>query len=797
MTVSALLPLLLPLFGLPLGGPASPQERGVISKVEFEGNRRIPDALLLSKIRTRPGEPFAERVLDEDVKRLTTLGKFLPISAEWKEDPENPNWIEVTFRVRDREEVRWVRFRGREGISRDDLEDLLQTQKGALLSDYFTRMDRESIQEKYLQEGYLFADVTHEVRALSSGVGVRFVIEEGPRVKVRQIVFEGNDHIDASDLEQQMQTKERAWWGILEPGIYREELFQEDLELVRRFCRSRGYLDARISLHAVEFSEDREWMTLKIRIREGEKYVVSQVLFSEIRYDERGRQATLEGIEGGPYSEAFLRGRLSIKEGEPFQGERIQQDVETIQRVYQKASYMRVAVRTRVEPEETGPRVKVIFGVHTGPETKVGKIIIRGNHKTQSKVIRREMGFYPGDLFDIDVIEESYSRLLRRQYYKSVQLRLDPSTLDSEASNVLVEVEEARTGSLIVGGGIASTVGFFGNFQLLQRNFDISKVPTSWRDLREGNFFQGGGQTLRLVAQPGRQRSFYRASFSEPYFLDLPLQLGLDLFWRERDRFDYTEGRWGGSVTLGHQLTPNSDVQLRYRREDIFITDIDQDAASDVLRVEGKSRLASLALAYGLDTRRLDPQMVVYDGGRLNGSYEWASRHLGGGINLNRFRGDAEYHFHLFEIPDWGKFVLRAWIGGGWVGEAGGSDDVPIFERFFLGGPPKLRGFEFREIGPSESSRPIGGKVMTVEGFELQFPILQGIFRGVFFLDTGNLAEDYQRFTLKEHRVSAGVGIRIKVPIFPAPVELDFGYPLRKEPEDERRTFSFFIGFPF
>ena len=263
------------------------------------------------------------------------------------------------------------------------------------------------------------------------------------------------------------------------------------------------------------------------------------------------------------------------------------------------------------------------------------------------------------------------------------------------------------------------------------------------------------------------------------------------------DRFDYTEARLGGGIRFGHNITPDSNVGLQYRREDVFISDVDRDAASDVLRVEGKNQYASLTLSYQLDTRRFDRGLVVYGGGRFDTSYEWASRHLGGDFDLNKFRANGEYYFHIYEIPNWGKIVARAWLGGGWVGEAGKTQDVPIFERFFLGGPPKMRGFEFREVGPSESGKPIGGNVMTVEGLELQFPILQDVFRGVLFLDTGNIAEDANRFDLNDQRVSIGAGIRIKIPIFPAPVELDFGVPIRKEREDERRTFSFFIGFPF
>lgn len=795
MAPTAVLSLTVLLAGLS-APPLSSQERRLVSEVEFVGNRRIPDALLLSKIRTRPGEPFSEAVLDEDVKRLTKLGKFLPISAEW-EGTADRNEIKVIFHVRDRDEVRWVRFRGREGISRDDLEDLLQTQKGSLLSDYFVKMDEESIQEKYLQEGYLFASVTHEIKPLSAGVGVRFILEEGPRVKVEAITFEGNDHIAASDLKDRMQTKERAWLGILEPGIYREMVLHEDLDALRAYCRSLGYLDVVVTLDSIELSEDREWMTVKIRIIEGDKYVVSEIDFAEIRFDEDGRELRLDGIEGGPYSEAYLKGRLALKVGEPILGEVLLRDVEEIQRVYRKASHIRAVVRPRVEPEATGPRVRVVYDIRTGPETSVGKILIRGNYKTKSKVIRRELLFYPGEKFDIEALEESYSRLLRSQYYQSVDLRLDPTAEESGVENVVVEVAEARTGSLLIGGGIASTVGFFGNFQLIQRNFDITNVPTSWKDLAEGNFFQGGGQTLRLVAQPGRERSFYRVAFTEPYFLDLPLLLGLDVFFRDRDRFDYSEGRVGGSIRLGHRLSPDADVQVRYRLEDVYITDVERDAPSDVLEVEGRTRLASLTFSYLLDTRKLDRYLVVYDGGRFSVNYEWMSRTLGGEINLNRISGDADYHLHLFDIPNWGKVVLRLWAGAGWVEEVGKTDDVPIYERFFLGGPPRMRGFEFREVGPSEGGDPIGGRVRTTEGMELQFPIIRDVFRGVLFLDTGNIAEDFGEFDLNEHRVSVGAGVRIKVPVFPAPVELDFGFPLRMESGDERRTFSFFIGFPF
>ena len=777
--------------------PDPPPHARTVAQVEFVGNRRVPDSLLLSKVRTRPGEPFSEADLDQDVKRLTKLGKFLPISARWEELPGQPDQIKVTFFVRDREEVRWVRFSGREAISQDDLEDLLQTRKESLLSDYFVRLDEESIRKKYLQEGYLFATLSHEVKPLSTGVGVRFIIDEGPRVKVEEIQFEGNDRIEASDLKARMQTKERSLWGIIEPGIFRQEIFDDDLEAVRRYCRSLGYLDAEVYLTSMEFGDDREWMTLKIRIVERERFVVSDIRFVEVRLDERGRESRLEGIRTGPYSESYLRTQLILREGEPILGDWLRRDTETIQRIYQKASYIRAIVRPRVDPERTGPRVRVVYEVRPSFETTVGKIKVKGNGKTKNKVIRREMGFYPGDPFDIEELENSYSRLLRKRYFKTVDLRLAPNEDDPTVEDVVVEVEEMRTGSLLIGGGIASTIGFFGNFQLIQTNFDITDAPTSWRNIAEGDFFQGGGQTLRLVAQPGRQRSVYRAHFREPYLFDLPLILGLDIYFRDRDRFDYTEGRVGGAVSLGHQLNPTSRVEMRYRREDVFITDVESDAPSDVFEVEGKNRLGSVTASYGFDNRLVDRQIVFHTGGKVFTSYEIASQLFGSEFTFNKFRVDGEYLINLYEIPAWGKIVLKTWAGFGWVGEAGSTDGVPIFERFFLGGPPNMRGFEYREVGPSEGGDPIGGTIMTVEGAEIQFPILQDVIRGHFFVDTGNIAEDINFFTINEHRIAVGVGVRIKVPVFPAPVELDFGFPIRKEPGDERRTFSFFIGFPF
>ncbi|MCZ6691647.1 MAG: outer membrane protein assembly factor [Planctomycetota bacterium] len=775
------------------------QEKGTVSTVKFEGNRRIPDSLLLSKIRTRPGEVFSEKVLDEDVKRLTRLGKFLPISAEWGADPTNPNWVVVTFRVRDRDEVRWVRFPGRKGIKRTDLEDLLQTKKGTLLSDYFIRLDQESIEGKYLQEGYLFASVNPIVKPLSLGVGVNFEIEEGPRVKVEEIEFEGNDHLEASDLRDQMQIKERGWLGILDPGIYRDEILLEDLDALRRFCRDRGFLDALVFLESIDFAEDKEWVKVKIRIIEGQKYVVSEIRFTESHRDAAGREIVTGGVREGPYSEAYLRGRLFLKPGGPMLGSLLRRDVLTVQRLYQRKSRIRTIVRHRVEPEEKGPSVKVIFNISRAEATRVGRILIRGNSRTKSKVIRRELAFYPGEPFDIATLEQSFRRLRRTRFFKpqTMDIRLDRSDTEVGVENVIVEVEEAPTGNLIIGGGIASTVGFFGNFQLRQTNFDITKVPTSWEDLARGNNFEGGGQTLQLIAQPGRKATVYQIQFIEPYLLDLPLRLRLDAAWRIRDRFDYSERRAGATVSLGHQLTHNSIVSLRYRRENVLIRDLDRDAASDVLKVEGTNRLAVVGVVYRLNTSLQDNQLVYFGGSRLTASYDWMTRALGSEFNLNRFETTFDQWFHLFEIPNWGKVVVRAWVGGGWIEGYSDTSEVPIFERFFIGGPTRMRGFEYREVGPSESNRPIGGTVMTVEGVELEFPILQEVFRGVFFLDTGNIAENFGSFSLNEHRVSVGVGLRIKVPIFPVPIELDFGVPLRMQPEDERRTFSFFIGFPF
>ncbi|RME76112.1 MAG: outer membrane protein assembly factor BamA, partial [Planctomycetota bacterium] len=573
-------------------------------------------------------------------------------------------------------------------------------------------------------------------------------------------------------------------------------LLDVDLERISAYYRGKGYLDAQAVLEDLAFSEDRSRATITIRVIEGERY--------------RVRNVTIHGVT--LFEPQALLAAIKTKPGQPLNGVWVDEDLRTIRRRYLDRGYLFARVRFRSRYVAGEPALDLAFDVEEGSRVTIEKIRIRGNQKTRDDVIRRDLELYPGEPFSAAALDASRDRLGRRGYYKNVSVSFEPGTSEDRRDLVL-DVEEGDTGQLLFGGGLSSSTGFFGRVVYIQRNFDIADVPHSWRDVLDGYFFVGGGQTMSIVLEPGSVISRYQVRFVEPYLfpsaIPFPLQLRTD--------FDYTTSLFArtyqqdnvdGELGLGYRFERDSLVELSYRATRIQIFDIDLDAPADVIDVAGDNLVSAVGLSLSVNKNRIDHNFVAYGGYGMRLDGEIAGGVFGGGHDFWRvgFNGNAQTT--LWRWPAHSRHVLGLRLDLGFMGPLRG-DKVPIFERFYAGGPRSVRGFQFRTVGPQADDEPIGGRVRAVGTLEYSFPIIPGFdesyasfwrgdfLRGVLFVDAGNVESRVRDFTFDDMRVSVGFGLRVKVPLFPQPVAFDFGFALRDQPGDDREVFSFSIGTPF
>ena len=353
------------------------------------------------------------------------------------------------------------------------------------------------------------------------------------------------------------------------------------------------------------------------------------------------------------------------------------------------------------------------------------------------------------------------------------------------AVDVYVDLEETQTGRFLLGVGVNSSAGIVGQIMLDERNFNWRRFPSSWQDVVDGTAWRGGGQRLRIEAAPGSEVQRYLINFQEPFLMNTPVALGLGASYYSRRFNDWNEQRMGGRISLGYQWV-QSDVStsFAYRGENVNISNISNPAEPQLSGVVGDNALHGFRVAVVNDTR--DSAFLATQGHRFE---LWGEGVIGtfdyprGGIDLRKY-------FLVRERPDHsGRHVVSASTKMQWTGS-----NTPVYDQFFAGGFATMRGFDFRGASPVSNGVQVGGEFMWINSVEYMFPITaDGMLHGVAFCDFGTVEPT---IALDDFRVAPGFGLRITVPAMgPAPIALDFAWPVVRADTDELQVFSFNIGF--
>jgi outer membrane protein insertion porin family len=353
-----------------------------------------------------------------------------------------------------------------------------------------------------------------------------------------------------------------------------------------------------------------------------------------------------------------------------------------------------------------------------------------------------------------------------------------------------VDAEETQTGRLMIGAGVNSNAGLVGNIVIDEQNFDILRLPRSWDDIRNGTAFRGAGQRFRLEASPGTQLQRYMATFQEPYLFDTRIGLSLSASYYTRYFYDWAEARTGGRVGLGYQFqfAPDLSVNAGFRGESVDVFN-PRVLAPDVVNMLGTNSVYGFSGGIVHDTR--DSPFMPTQGHLATFEFEQVI----GTFVYPRGIFEGRQYFLLNERPDGsGRHVLSV---GSVLGMSG--PDTPAYDNFFAGGYNTLRGFVFRgasprQAGPGGQLAIVGGPFEWLNTVEYLFPITaDDTLRGVVFTDFGTVESNV---SIKNFRVSPGVGMRITLPAMgPAPIALDFAFPVVYAPYDSKQLFSFFVGF--
>lgn len=738
---------------------AAESEGRIVKLVKVNGNRAISTETVVTRIKTKLGEPFSQAVLNDDLKRLYATEYFSDVSIDVADYEDG---VAVTFMVQEKPVIGEIVFKGNKAVRDPKLKTLIRSKVNDMLNPALLAQDMAEIKTYYIKKGYPSIDVRYTVdvdKELNTAT-VTIEVNERTRVKIAKVDVTGNKAIKTGDIRKILGTKP-AW--LFNAGIFSDEMLQEDVEKIKYLYDDKGFLDVGVTPRT-DYSPDGTSLYVTFTIEEGKQYMVGDL--------------TVRGNLVLP--EKDVRARIKMKPGTPFSNLALRADIATVKQEYYRFGYMNAVIDVDRSLNPTTGNIDIGYTIDAKDPVYVGKIEIRGNTKTKDIVVRRELRIYPGDRFNGDRIKRSKERLYNLGLFEDVSFDTEP-TSTPDVQNLTVSVKETKTGEFSFGGGYSSIDQLLGFVEVRQRNFDIMSFP----------YFTGAGQDLTIKAELGMTRQNYNLSWTEPWIFGYPYSFGFDVYRASHRKNEdigwaYDETRTGGDLRLGKEFTDTLRGDLMYRLENVKIGSLVDNASQDLRNEEGSNIISSLLFQMTYDTRDniYNPKM----GWLVNGSIEDAGGIFLGDKNYVKGTGTAAFYHTFFE-----KVTLELKGRAGLASPYGKSDDVPIYERFFAGGANTIRGYRERRVGPRDpgSNDPIGGEAIIIGNAEATFPIYEKLLKGAVFYDVGQVwrhAEDF--IAGGNYKSGVGVGLRIKTPV--GPVSLDYGYPLSGNYEDKREGEFYF-----
>jgi len=768
--------------------PSGNQEGPIVREinVEYIGPKTVAKSVILSNMRTTVGGVYTASSVEEDVRNLYATGFFTNLAI--KDEPLGDG-VRVNVVVQPKPLVKEIVIKGASKIKETRLKKEIKSKIGEPLSEQQISTDTDKIKDYYLGKGYNQVQVSYKIdtnEEFGRSV-VTFIISEGDRAYVTEVDFIGNDHLTTKELRKIMKTRKKNFFSFInKSGLFKEDDFKQDLDNLRTYYNSKGYIDMEVKDVKYDYP-GKNLMKVTITVFEGIQYTVGKIDFDGNTIFTKQELRNYNGFqvirmdEGKVYApRAYTPEKKDPNEELPT----LENDIKRLTNLYGRRGYIDFPLVTpeRQANVESG-KIDILYHLREGSQSYVEQIIIQGNNRTKDKVIRRELLVAPGQIYDSVRVDTSKKRLENLQYFEKVDISPQDTTVPNR-KNMVVTVEEKRTGSVTFGAGFSSVDSLLGFVEITQGNFDLFNFP----------YFTGGGEKFRVRLQYGLERQDAEVEFKEPWFLEQRLALGYNLFYHNATYLSnyYDERNFGASVSLARAFGQFWSGSITYTLQEFDLYNFASNSSPQLLQEQGWRSDSSITLGMAYDTR--DSVLLTRRGMHADFSAEFAGGPLLGQTNIYKFQADAQKYILL-------PYDMILTIAGatGVADYYDTSTEVPLFDRFFLGGSRSIRGFGNRDIGPiDDNNEPIGGDTMAYTNLELTFPIMDRV-RGAVWNDMGFL--DARPFhyadAINEGDAAAGVGLRLNLPI--GPLRLDYGLPYKDQGWNHNNTgkFSFDVGYQF
>ena len=734
--------------------------------IDVKGLKRIEKDAVLAKITTKVGQPLKAEQIRSDVEAIFKMGFFDDIEIQGDLVPTGVN---VTVSVHERPVISKIEFDGNERISTSDLQEVVKVKEWSILDINKVKEDTNLISKHYEDKGFYLAKVTFEVKpgAKPDEVELIYKINDYDKVQIKKITFLNNTKFSDTVLKSTLgETREGGLFSFMNgSGNFKESSFKQDLSRLTYWYLDHGYVKFRHENPIVTVSDDKKWLYITIYVEEGEQYNMGTIDFSGDLL----------------YSKEKLHSDTSLKSTDVFSISKRNNDIQKLTEKYQDLGYAFVNVVPKMNIHDDTRLVDIDYGFEKGNLVYFGEIGVIGNSKTHDKVIRREIKIHEGELYSGTLLRQSKENVERLGYFAPGEVIFNTITPKGKPDvlNVEISVKERSTGTVTLGAGYGSVQKFFFTTQISEINL------------------MGRGQTLSLSAQIAADKTSksFNLGFTDPYIFDTKWSAGFDLYYVNFPiPGKYATRKLGFDLRFGYPVFEYTNAYITYKHEGLQI--INPDPSIDPADVRADSGVLS-SVVWSVVRDKRNNRFETTDGNYQSASLETAG--VGGDKKFLKWIANNRFYKTLV-----GSLVFRNSVEYGQM-EALDGVPLPPSEKFYLGGPNNLKGYQIFSVGPTKPiinslgvpvTEPLGGAVSMFGLFELEHPLIKEAgLKVVTFYDIGNTFAAFptnQNFTL---RSDAGFGIRWFSPI--GPLRFEWGFPFQKKPGEDDSVFQFFIGPPF
>ena len=740
----------------------------------MDGLKNISKRTVTKAAHAQKGKLYERYSVNEDIMDVSALGNFDSVQVDVSRMSGTRNdeagqpypCHRITYIVEEKPIFDRIIYEGRNKLGKSTITSAMTLKVKDPFNEGKLESDLERIKAKYAEKGYISAQVSYEVipDEKTNTVTVKLIMDEGPRVRVAALNLNGLPQDTQLPLE-----KIRKKASNRPDKVFKPQNLQRDWVKMILYARNEGFAEFNLSQPQIDFNEDKTEVSLTYDATNSPKVDFGTVSF------EGNNVFTTEELDKYVY----------LREGKLYNQKDFDDTVVAIQQQYANKGYLQV----RVDPQTTieNGRLNVNYDISEGHIFYIDHVDVTGYEKTKKYVFTRELSIKPGDLYDSQKIQRSQSKILNLGFINDVQVDIQP-TADPQKVDLGFNVVEGRPGMFTAGLAMSSLDGLYGEVSVNHMNLF------------------GRAQRLSLRTMFGKEILDYTVSWTTPWLYDKPTSLGVDLFNTRRyrsfadDNQAYTEKRIGGRVRVGPRF--NDDIyqlSFSYAFENIDIYDIEErfqcgpDVPSYACIPEGDTYMSTLGADFAIDTR--DNIWDPTSGWRNSLGLSLAGGPIGGDLDLWYLNAASSFNYTVWNVG--GNypivFVLSNKIGA--VRAYGRTDEVPPYEKFFLGGADTVRGYDRAgEVGPE-----YGGTTYYVMNAELRFPLAREGRRTMaqfaLFFDLGNSWNHFDdvEFSLgpdeKQFKAGVGVGLRLTTPSLP--IRIDWGYGLNHKDGEDRSHFYF------